>query len=165
MYEPLKGLIASTELTNRTVDRTCAAIISSVVGTVAAHPADLVKVVYIATPNTEVRYSKICYNVMIHHQMFRGLSAAMQRAALSGAISIGSYDHVKSWLRQNNVSGSWLLGAEGLPVVSSWICGLLTVAFTAPLETVKIRMMTRTAGKGTLYYLNLVARERGVGAL
>jgi len=70
----------------------------------------------VATPTTHVTYLSE-YGQTIP----RAEPPAVQRAALSGGISISTYDMVKQYFDSI--------------VMSSWICGCMAVLVTAPLET------------------------------
>eukprot|EP00760_Papus_ankaliazontas_P033555 PhM_4_TR6428/c0_g1_i1/m.86490 len=162
LYEPLRqGTVDALGREHLFASRMVAAVTSTLIGTVAAHPFDLLKVVYIATPVSTATYRVIATNLVGQRQVWRGLAPALQRAGLSGAVSIGTYDHVKSVLRDSTGLGA-TLGPFGLAVLASWVGSVATVAITAPLETVKVRAMA--SGMSTAALVGM-AREHGVRTL
>jgi hypothetical protein len=127
---------------------------SGCVGAAIANPTDLVKIRLqadssprkMASPDYKPRgaigtLTHIFTNEGGIKGLWQGVGPNVQRAAILTAAQVGSYDEAKNTIK----AYGWLPEGLGLHVAASMVAGLAAAIATAPVDTVKTRMMNQRA--------------------
>lgn len=155
LYEPVRdgyvGALASAGVANSEgglAVKLLAGGTSGIIGSAVANPADLLKVRIQAQAGARGSLWGMAADIVRRDGvagLWQGVRPSMARAAVLTASQVGSYDHIKQWLRG---CGMPLLAADGLAlhVACSLSAGFVASLATTPIDFVKTRLMTGRAG-------------------
>ena len=155
LYEPVRDVYVSA-LANAGVSgsesglavKLLAGGTSGIIGSAIANPADLLKVRIQAQTGVKEGLWAMARGIVQRDGvsgLWQGVRPSMTRAAVLTASQVGSYDHIKQWLRGCGVPA---LAQDGLPLhaACSVSAGLVASLATTPIDFVKTRLMAGQRG-------------------
>lgn len=132
---------------------------SGLMGTLASHPIEIIKVVKIYSP-PGTGYPTIIKNLATHKQFFRALLPAAQRSILFSSSQLTTYDYCRGTISRYCVG----LDQQIAIVLSSWASALVSTLLASPLEVVKVRMIGQGVSSAS-ECLQCIIKYDGVRAL
>lgn len=143
LYEPFKELLGATDPANTPLWlKLLAGGMSGFVSSALATPTDICKVrmqAWEGEPKSFAWHFRTIYKHWGFTGLYKGIGPTITRAVLVNATNLATYDHIKHFFLNHKIlSEGWVLH-----FASSMAAGLCMAIFTAPVDTIKTRVMNQ----------------------
>ncbi|MCO5570549.1 hypothetical protein L7F22_024273 [Adiantum nelumboides] len=151
LYEPCKGALNWVVDSSNIVTKVTAGALSGAIATATTNPLEVLKVrMQVSRSVSNGKLIGEIRSMMAREGLsglWRGVGPSMARASALTASQLATYDESKQIIKH------WMLVEEGfwLHISASFAAGVVGTTTTAPIDTVKTRMMIQRESAGALY--------------